>query len=331
VSSFSCLVASPIGHLAAVRKLFRINYTHDISLANDNDTITAILNNPVERQERFKWRYRLEWREPERIMETLSKWKGGFSYWLLFEGGVEDQLRKEFQANQKSAAYRQGSSVFQRVEQEMKANPDAPRPDSTRWKAQAMETLAAKHENDYNSGTFEDPLGVAVQQTYGIGLGYQFDHVSELKEGERPSARRLQARAAKSAIKRAQEIYDTNSIQVELDSINDPEERERKKAELRRKTDAEIAYIASALADLVPTDLVLKNKERRTKIQQFRRSYKKSSSHEMIVDSPSFASSSIQSLFGKPDDTEQSDVEFVEAWLRRQQQEEDQDNSTVLV
>lgn len=317
--------------MIAVCKLFRINYTHNISLANDYDTINAYLNDPLERQERFKWRYRLEWREPERILETISQWKGGFSYWLLFEGSVEDQLRKEFQESQQRTAYREGLTVLQRVEKDMKDNPDRPRPDSTKWKQQAMEKLAAQHEKDYKSGSFEDPLGVAVQQTYGIGLGYQFDHMSDLKVGAKPSARRLQARAAKSAVKRAQAIYDAKAAQAELDAIDNVEERELKKAELRRATDAEIAYIASQLAGLIPTDLVLQNKDRQTKIEQFRRSYKPSSPHEIIVDSYSDPSSSIQSLFGKRNETEQSDEEFVEAWLKRQQEEEDQDDSTILV
>jgi hypothetical protein len=132
-----------------------VSYTHDLSLAHDYDTISMILSDPTERQKRFKWRYRLEWREPERILHTLSKWKGGFSYWLLFQGGVEDQLRKEFQAFQKGAAHRQGLTVLQRCEQEMREKPDAPRPNSRLWKQNAMKKLAAKHEKSYKSGAFE--------------------------------------------------------------------------------------------------------------------------------------------------------------------------------
>ena len=315
--------------MIAVCKLFRVCYVHDISLSNDNDTITAILNDPIERQNRFKWRYRLHWREPERILVTLSNWKGGFWYWLLFVGGVEDQLRKEFQKNQKTAAHREGLTVLQRVKREMEENPDAPRQDSTRWKTNAMEKLAAKHKADYESGTFDDPLGVGIQQSFGIGLGYKFDHMSKLKDGERPSARRLQARAAKSAIRRAQKIYDAQEARDVLDPIDNVEERERKKAELRRAMDAEMAYLASQLSELIPTDLVLENKERQTKIQQFKR-YKKISSHEMIVEGDP-TSSSLESLFGKTNDSDQTDEEFVEAWMKRQQSIDDEDDSTVLV
>lgn len=168
-----------------------------------------------------------------------------------------------------------------------------------------------------------------MQQTFGIGLGYEFDHMTELKDGEPPSARRLQARAAKSAIKRAQEIYDAAAAQKELDSIKDPKERSRKQAAMRRAAEAEMAYIASTLSELIPTGLRL-DRKRQTKIQQFvKRHYKPSSSHEIIVDSPIDESSSLNSLLGRPDDTE-TDEEFVEAWLKRQQ-EDDGDDLTVLV
>lgn len=141
--------------MVAIRKLVRVSYTHDLSLAHDYDTISTILSDPIERQKRFKWRYRLEWREPERILHTLSKWKSGFSYWLLFQGDVEDQLRKEFQAFQKGAAHRQGLTVLQRCEQDMRENPDGPRPNSRIWKQKAMERLAAKHEKEYKRGVYE--------------------------------------------------------------------------------------------------------------------------------------------------------------------------------
>ena len=151
----TCCTNSPLCHLIAVRKLFRVSYTHDVSLANDYETISTILSDPVERQKRFQWRYRLEWREPQRIMQTLSDWKGGLSYWVLFQGGVEDQLRKEFQASQQGAARRQGLTVLQRCEQELRDKPDAPRPDSRGWKAKAMASLAEKHEKDYQRGIYE--------------------------------------------------------------------------------------------------------------------------------------------------------------------------------
>jgi hypothetical protein len=294
--------------------------------------MAAILSNPKETERRFQYRYRLEWREPERLSQTLSNWKGGLSYWLLFEGGVEDQLRKEFQANQKGEAYKRGLSVLQRCQEDMKKNPTSPQPNQSEWKKEAMERIAAKHEADYNSGKLDDPLGVAVQQTFGIGLGYNFDHFSELKPGEAPSTRRLQARAAKSAIRRAQEIYDSEKVQQELDSIVDPEERERKRAEIRRDSENEIQYLAKRLSDLVPTDFSM-DPSRQTQVKQFvqqRRDYKRTSDHEIVMGPPTDKSDSLDSLLGRDRSDPLRDEEFLEAWLKRQAQD-DEDESVALV
>ena len=169
-----------------------------------------------------------------------------------------------------------------------------------------------------------------MQRTFGIGLGYQFEHMTDLKEGERPSARRLQARAAKSAIKRAQQIYNAEATRLELNAINDPVERSRRQVAMRQASDAEMAHIAAALSNLIPTDSLLDTK-RQTKIQRFKRNYKRSSSHEIIVDSPDDeSSSSVNSLLGRTENTTQSDEEFVKEFMKRQQ-EEDEDDSTVLV
>lgn len=332
---FALYTFGPLCHLLAVRKLFRFAYTHDISLANDFETVASILSDPVEMKKRLKHRYRLEWRKPERIFQTFSNWKSGFSYWLLFEGGVEDQLRKDFQANNRGEAHRQGLTVLQRVEQDQKDNPDSPRPSSTKWKARAMKKLAAKHERDYKKGTFDDPLGVAVQQTFGIGLGYNFDHMTELKSGETPSPRRLQARAAKSAIRRVQDIYNAEAAREQLDSIKDPAERRKQSADLRQKAEEEITFLARRLSDLIPTDSTL-DPGRPTQVKQFvRRDFKRSSNHEMIVGSDS---ASVDSLLDRrttdDDDSTEIDNDFVEEWLERQAQlgdDGDEEDSMVLV
>lgn len=119
----------------------------------------------------------------------------------------------------------------------------------------------------------------------GIGLGFNFDHMSELDESEQPSTRRLQARAAKSAIRRVQELFDAESASAELDKISDPSARDKKAAELRQAVEAEIQFLARRLSDLIPTDGSL-NTRADDKVQQYDSgSFTRTSSHEYIMPS----------------------------------------------
>jgi hypothetical protein len=129
-------------------------------------------------------------------------------------------------------------------------------------------------------------LGVAVQQTLGIGHGYNFDHTRKLEKDEQPTIRRLQARTAKSAIKRVQQIYDAEGAMDELDGISDSKERDKKALELRKRADDEIKFLAKRLSELVPRGLSDDFKET-SRVQQFKQSnYVKTSSHENVMKDP---------------------------------------------
>jgi len=176
-------------------------------------------------------------------------------------------------------------------------------------------------------------LGVAVYKTLGIGLGFTFDHTSKLKQGEVPSVRRLQARAAKSAVKRAQQLHNASDVKAELDSISDPEERDRRAKELRQKADEEIKHLAQRLSDLVPTDLSLDDR-RRTKIEQFtyepKDFTKTSANHEFILQkSPDvIRNSAVHKLVeyydsidedtGDDSNSTAADDEYIKEWERAQ-------------
>lgn len=101
----------------------------------------------------------------------------------------------------------------------------------------------------------KDPLGVAVYRTLGIGLGFNSDHMSKLNDTDVPSIRRLQSRAAKSAIKRVNELYRNTTATSELDQITDPIERQKRASLLNQDLENEIKYLADRLASLVPNDL----------------------------------------------------------------------------
>jgi plasmid maintenance system killer protein len=193
-------------------------------------------------------------------------------------------------------------------------------------------------------------LGVAVYRTLGVGLGFNFDHDKMLEENEEPSTRRLQARAAKAAIRRVQELYDTEGAQNELDGISDQKERDQKKRELRQKIEEEEKYFAKRLSELVPTG---PSKEFKGKIymQGLRvTDFIKTSSHEYTLRQPPASVTDILKKAagrGTSDDDsgtdrptgKNPDFEFIEAYekyLEKKQQgeendDDDGDTKTVLV
>ena len=98
----------------------------------------------------------------------------------------------------------------------------------------------------------QDPLGIAVHKTLGVAMSFNYDHASLSPEGFNPDIHRLRARAAKSAVRRAREIYDPDLAQQQLDNIGDPAKRTEKALEMRRASETEISFLANELKRLVP-------------------------------------------------------------------------------
>jgi hypothetical protein len=235
---------APFLHLVAVLRLVRIQYTHDLSLANAS--MRHILQDPEALQKRTKWRHRLNWREHTlRLREAISLFIEDEVYRIFFQGGVQDKILETSRKNIQQDTKNLEEKVLEidRLDTSI---------DSTKWKDESTRNLASEHQRDYDNGNFRDPLGVAIQQTFGIGLGYADSHMDALSEGEEPSPRRLQSRAAKSAIRRVQEIYD-QTLDIDWDSITDFDEKESLKADLRQREKAETEYLAKQLTDLVPS------------------------------------------------------------------------------
>jgi hypothetical protein len=138
-------------------------------------------------------------------------------------------------------------------------------------------------------------LGIAIQQTLGIGLGYNFDHMSQLKKGEVPSPRRLQARAAKSALRRAQVLLDIEQTKDILDNCSIVQDQDVKSTKLRDGAKHELKYLADRLTELVPNDRSLsspyndENNPNRydTKIEQYNSygNYERTADNEYTVKS----------------------------------------------
>lgn len=345
-SIFGIALAGPIIHLGAMKRLFRVSYTHGLSLAMDmNDFQRSLSTNEndsaIKRQ--LLWRWKLVWRDPRRILVTINEYRERFWYWFLFSGSVAEKLRIVEQEGRKhEEAASNKLKILQRVAEDRKRNPDAPLPDRTKWKQNAMNALAERHQKDYeswkkmgdtaNRQNTGDPLGIALQQALGIGLGFNFDHMN--KDSEIPLTRRLQARAAKSAIKRVQELYDADKASKELDSITDPLQREIRASELRKTVDNEVAFLAERLSNLIPTDLSLPFPSD-AKLYQFNNMdmYQRTSDNEFVLSTPFERSPTIENLRKSirersfqdvPDyldpwaneSSDKTDDEFIKEWLK---------------
>ena len=134
--------------MMAVRKLFRIVYTHDLSLSMEADTFKSALENESEMQERMKWRYRLEWRDEKRLVPLLKEWNSGWGYWLFIQGTVNEKLALELREEQKRGDMA-GLNIFDRLKDD-----GIPRSDRDEWKTAAMERLAQKHQSDYDNDDY---------------------------------------------------------------------------------------------------------------------------------------------------------------------------------
>jgi hypothetical protein len=142
----------------------------------------------------------------------------------------------------------------------------------------------------------QDPLGVAVYRTLGIGLGFNYDHMSALNSTETPSIRRLQARAAKSAIRRVNELYNANAAQRILGQITDPVERTKRAIAMRQEAEMEVQQLANRLADLIPIDSDLSASS--LQIEQYNSgSYMHTSKHQYTLPSLQTESPALKKLF----------------------------------
>ena len=87
----------------------------------------------------------------------------------------------------------------------------------------------------------------------GIGLSFDYDHSSPLKKGEEPSVHRLRARAAKSAIKRLNEIPD--EIERKVRDIKSLEEQVKEGIRLSEESnEKELRYFAKELLNSISYD-----------------------------------------------------------------------------
>jgi hypothetical protein len=160
----NCAIAlallAPLCHVWAIVQLVRVQLAHGLSLAMDSDSYEDAIrridgNAPemLDKQEQKLWRYKLSWREPQRIRATLNNWRRSFWYWMLVSGSVEDKLLREYRTNRITEAKLRGLTVLQQVAKVRSRDP-ALFPDRSKWKQNAMDRIAKRHQDDYDAKTF---------------------------------------------------------------------------------------------------------------------------------------------------------------------------------
>jgi len=207
-----------ICQLVALKKLVRVGQFVNISLA----TSTVKAQNLMQDQDVFetKLRYRLQWREPRRLLSSFRLLARKFTLFLFTGWGEDASIVQDNNST---------PHLLRLIAKEMDENPDYKKDNREEWIPNATLRVSAIHQENYDKNTFEDPLGIALHQTFGIGLSLDFDHGTKLVDGEMPSVHRLRARAAKSAIKRYHQLPDIVKSELNGMELND-ESVFRKKA-----------------------------------------------------------------------------------------------------
>jgi hypothetical protein len=130
----------------------------------------------------------------------------------------------------------------------------------------ATQARFTKHQESYETKTLDDVLGVAIQQTFGLGLSFNFDHFGTPSNDQDISIHQLRARMAKSAIRLKKKLDNLLSDELALlhrlkDNVaagNNTELAEKEmrlvEEEIRGRYNSKIEQIETALMTTIPTN-----------------------------------------------------------------------------
>jgi hypothetical protein len=246
----------PLIHLKAFSKIFEVEYTNDLPVLSTKEFTKKAMEERPERAYNMAWRYGVRWRKPQRLTVSKGWIYHDMIYWYLFKGSVMERINND-RTDQIQRKVTRGRTIEKRISRELELLPKGRllNGDVEQWKTRAMDFQAQKHEFSYEIKSFEDPLGIAIYKAFGIGIGYNFDHMSELPKGEEPSPRRLQARAAKAALVRYNELNDAEQALIaKMNENKSPSSKDQTLLDNAKKEfDREIEYLSGKLKELIPT------------------------------------------------------------------------------
>lgn len=145
-------------------------------------------------------------------------------------------------------------------------------------------------------------------------MGFQFDHMND--SSTLPETRRLQARAAKSAVRRVQDLYGKNSEL--LKDMPDGPEKQQKATELKIQIDQEVDFFAKRLAELIPVDLALDDANATLVRQLDSSQYERVSTNEYVMNQQGAVTTSraVKELLENTPGNQSKDEELME-WERQ--------------
>lgn len=273
---------APITHLIALMRIVRVSRCSAISLSEattfkepsqDECAKTGFTD-----EEEVKWRYQLRWRTPKRISETVRSWMNyfltGHAPLLSMNDWKDQPLRFDDFATEGAYSLFRGKTNNTDTREDDDLIPYADSiteslslifRDRDAAIQNATQARYNKHQESYDAKTLDDVLGIAVQQTFGIGLSYDFDHF-DTPDSEDISIHQMRARMAKSAVRRKRELDRKMKEELEVlqrlrDNVVTPktkdvaeDEMKMVESEIRNRSIKEIESMKTAMLNLIPTN-----------------------------------------------------------------------------
>ena len=274
-----------LGRITRISKCSAISLSESTSFPANSKHLEEEDTRTIDNRRKVKWRYQLRWRTPVRIAETIRSWSN-----YLFTGhesllyDMDDWKKQPLKYDDFST---EGTHYLMqnddRDSKDKRINNTDDNGDLIPHADAIVESLSlifrdrdaaiqnatqarlAKHQDSYDTKALDDVLGIAVQQSFDVGISYDFDHFAP-KDGDEIDIHQLRARMAKSAVRRKKELDNTMKREVDTlhrlkesvatDMNNNEAELEMKTVErgIRERHAREVDEMRDSLLTLIPTN-----------------------------------------------------------------------------
>ncbi|KAL3793302.1 hypothetical protein HJC23_003812 [Cyclotella cryptica] len=280
LTGFFLSIIGPVCHIFALMKLIRLSKCRAIPLSqatsfpNIHCDSSGETGRTIDEPSAEKWRYQIRWRTPHRVSETLRNWAiflltnhkplvTEMDEWknLVRSNGFSTEGRQfKGQSNENDELVVHKDEIVESLSLILR--------DRDAAITNATQARSRKYQESYETNESDDVLGTAIQQTFGIGLSYSFDHFDTPPNDEQISIHQLRARMAKSAIRLKNSLDNSlldelallhrleNNVSTEKNYEIAKREMELAEQEIRGRHKNKIDRIKTALMTMIPTNAV---------------------------------------------------------------------------